>query len=91
MGTYGVTSKLHMPSCSSYHGVSVPGEVVIISEALTSTTSISGFIYFFILVYLLYYLPITWSLYAAADPTYAANASASAFSFSPAPFTKLEI
>ena len=38
----------HTPSDSSYHGVSVPGEDVIISEAIISTTSISGLTYFFI-------------------------------------------
>jgi len=37
-----------IPSLSSYQGVSVPGEVTIISEALTSITSISGVIYSFI-------------------------------------------
>ena len=81
MGAYGVTSKLHIPSCSSYQGVSVPGEVVIISEVIISTTSISGFIYFFILFYLLYYLPVTAFLYALALTEYFISPSTTATRF----------
>ena len=40
--------KSQMPSFSSYQGVSMPGDEVIISEAIISTTSISGLTYFFI-------------------------------------------
>ncbi len=40
---YTLMFKSHIPSDSSYQGVSVPGEVVRMSFTLNSTTSISGF------------------------------------------------
>ena len=80
-------SRSQMPPSASSRGVSVPGEVVITSEVVSSVFSIWGFVYFFILfsfpLYVIRQLPATVTdlRYSAALAEYFISPSTIAMRF----------